>query len=125
MRYPTLVFGLEVPKDILGNRIAARTAAMLELGAGEEVRNALTRPISKTARQIIGLREISELPHDEAMAAVTLRTTQYAAYQRKWMRRIPGLIPLAADRPSREVAADVLAASAFEITRPGQRNPTP
>jgi tRNA dimethylallyltransferase len=125
MRHPTLMFGLEVPTDVLGTRIAARTEAMFELGVDEEVRNALTHPISKTARQIIGLREISELPRDEAIAAVTLRTTRYAAYQRKWMRRIPALIRLAARRPSAEVAADVLAASAVKITRPGQRNPAP
>jgi tRNA dimethylallyltransferase len=122
MRHPTLVFGLEVPKETLRERIKARTAAMFDLGLDEEVREALRCPVSKTARQIIGLREVSELPRDDAIAALALRTAQYAAYQRKWMRRIPGLIPLDANRPPVEVAADVIAASTGEITRPGQRN---
>jgi tRNA dimethylallyltransferase len=122
MRHPTLVFGLDVPRDVLRNRIEARTTALFDFGVSEEVQSALRRPVSKTARQIIGLREVIELPRDEAITAITLRTTQYAAYQRKWMRRIPGLIPLDADRPAEEVAIDVIAASAVEITPPGQRN---
>ena len=37
-----------------------------------------------------------------------MRTQRYAAYQRKWMRRIPGIVLLDADRASEEVADDVL-----------------
>ena len=40
----------------------------------------------------MGLREVSELPREEAIARLALRTRQYAAYQRKWMRRLPGLL---------------------------------
>jgi tRNA A37 N6-isopentenylltransferase MiaA len=38
-----------------------------------------------------------------------VRTRRYAAYQRKWMRRIPGLVSLAADRPAAEVAEEIVA----------------
>ena len=37
-----------------------------------------------------------------------VRTRRYAAYQRKWMRRIPGLVSLPADRPPSEVADAIL-----------------
>ena len=44
----------------------------------------------------MGLREVAELPRAEAEAALAARTRQLAAYQRKWMRRIPGLVTVRA-----------------------------
>jgi tRNA dimethylallyltransferase len=114
-RHPTLVFGLDVPKNVLAARIEARTRAMFDLDLQGEVETASAHPLSSTARKVIGLREVAELPREDAITALTLRTTQYAAYQRKWMRRIPGLISLRADRPAQEVAEDLLAAAAERI----------
>jgi tRNA dimethylallyltransferase len=108
-RHPTQIFGLEVPKAVLEERIRERTEAMFERGVGEEVARALRAPVSRTASQIIGLREIAELPRDEAVAAIRLRTRRYAAYQRKWMRRIPTVQAVSADRSAAETAAEVLA----------------
>jgi tRNA dimethylallyltransferase len=108
MRYPTLVVGLEVPKDVLDGRIATRTKRMFESGVEEEVRRALERPISSTARSVHGLGDIAELPRNEAIAALIRRTRRYASYQRKWMRRIPGLVTVPADRPAGEVADEIL-----------------
>ena len=108
-RHPTMVFGLDVPKDLLEERIGERTEGMFESGVEEEVAHALEAPLSRTARQIIGLREIGELPREEAIPAIALRTRRYAAYQRKWMRRIPGIQTVAADRPAEETAAEILA----------------
>lgn len=105
----TLVVGLDVPRDVLLARIEERTRAMFERGVEDEVRQALERPLSSTARHVIGLQEIAELPRSEAVAAVLVQTRRYAAYQRKWMRRIPGLVLLDADRPPESVAGDILA----------------
>jgi tRNA dimethylallyltransferase len=91
-RRPTLIVGLDVPKDELERRIVARTHAMFERGVEEEVRAALAGPISQTARKTLGLDEIATLPREEAIEAIIVRTRRYAAYQRKWMRRIPGLV---------------------------------
>jgi tRNA dimethylallyltransferase len=110
LRRPTLLFGLDVPKEVLAARIAARTRQMFEHGVEGEVERALDDSLSSTARHVIGLREIAELPRDEAIAAVTRRTLQYAAYQRKWMRRMPGLLAVDANRPLEAVADDLLAA---------------
>lgn len=107
MRHPTVVFGLDVPREVLTERIAERTRSMFERGAEEEARAALAGPISATARHIIGLRELDGLPREEAIAALEQRTRRYAAYQRKWMRRIPGLIALDGTRPAGEVADEI------------------
>ena len=108
-RHPTIVVGLDVPKDVLERRIEERTRAMFDSGVQEEVREALAGPISVTARQALGLDEVVSLPRDEAIAALVVRTRRYAAYQRKWMRRIPGIVIVDADRPPGEIADDIVA----------------
>ncbi len=107
-RHPTLVVGLDVPADELARRIEERTQAMFERGVEEEVRRALAGPISPTARTIHGLADVAELPREEAIAALTTRTRRYAAYQRKWMRRIEGLVPVDGNRPPAEVAQEIV-----------------
>ena len=108
-RHPTHVVGLDVPKDELERRIEERTRAMFDAGVQEEVRRALEGPISRTARQALGLEEVATLPREEAIAALVVRTRRYAAYQRKWMRRVPGIVMVDADRPPGEIADDIVA----------------
>jgi tRNA dimethylallyltransferase len=117
-RHSTVVFGLEVPRDELVRRIEARSRAMFDAGVAEEVAAALVGPVSATARKAMGLEEIATLPREEAIEALTVRTRAYAAYQRKWMRRIPGLVTVAADRPPGEVAYEIL-----EVASARQRLP--
>jgi tRNA dimethylallyltransferase len=108
-RHPTLVVGLDVPKPELERRITDRTKRMFEAGVEEEVRLALRERLSETARKVIGLDEISSLSADEAGAAIVARTRRYSAYQRKWLRRLEGLVMVAADRPPEETAAEIVA----------------
>jgi len=91
---------------------------MFEAGVVEEARSALAGPLSSTAGKILGLRGVAELPREEAEIVLAARTRQLAAYQRKWMRRIPGLVTVQADRSLDEVVDDVLA-----LARGGQRVP--
>jgi len=100
-RHPTAVFGLEVPRELLA-----------------EARAALESPISSTAVRALGLRDVAELPRDAALEALITRTRRYAAYQRKWMRRISGLVSVSADRPSEEVADEIV-----EVASTRQRLP--
>jgi tRNA dimethylallyltransferase len=109
-RHPTRIFGLDVSREILDDRIRARSEALFGRGVEDEVARATRGGLSTTAAQIIGLREVADLPRNEAIAAIALRTRQLAAYQRKWMRRVPGIVLLDADRDPAEVAADILAA---------------
>jgi tRNA dimethylallyltransferase len=117
-RHPTVIFGLDVPRDVLETRIAERTRAMFAAGVEEEVRRALADHVSGTAVHALGLREIAELPRDRAIEALIVRTRRYAAYQRKWMRRIPGLVTVAGDRPPVDIADEML-----EVARARQRLP--
>ena len=119
-RHPTLVFGLDVAEggarppdrgahagDVRGRRASRR-------------RSARSQPaVSPTAAYAHGLADIAEHPDDEAaIEALVARTKRYAAYQRKWMRRIPGLVSLPANRPPGEIADAIL-----EVARARQRLP--
>ena len=118
-RHPTLVFGLDVPKEDLERRIAERARAMFENGVRQEVERALAEGISPTAMYAHGIADVAEHPDDEAaIKAIVARGKRYAAYQRKWMRRIPGLVSLPADRPPGDIADAIL-----EVARARQRLP--
>jgi tRNA dimethylallyltransferase len=118
-RHPTLVFGLEVPKEEIERRIVQRTRRMFEAGVREEVERALAGGVSPTARYAHGLADIAEHADDEpAIEALLARTKRYAAYQRRWMRRIPGLVSLPGNRPPGEIADAIL-----EVARARQRLP--
>jgi tRNA dimethylallyltransferase len=109
-RHPTLIFGLDVRREVLAKRIEGRARAMFAAGVDEEVVRALAGPVSPTAVRALGLRDVAELPRPDALEALIRRTIRYAAYQRKWMRRIPGLIALDAGRPPAAVAEGVVRA---------------
>ena len=118
MRRPTFVFGLDVPRDVLDARITGRAGQMFEAGVVDEAREALAGEISSTAVRALGLRDVAERPRDDALEALIVRTRRYAAYQRKWMRRIPGLVSVNANRPPEEVADEIV-----EVARARQRLP--
>ena len=106
-RRPTVIVGLEVAPDVLERRIRERTETMFERGVVDEVRAALSGPVSRTAAKTLGLAEIAELGSD-ALEPIVARTRRYAAYQRKWMRRIPALVLLDGTRAPGELADDVV-----------------
>ncbi|MDX6411171.1 MAG: transferase, partial [Gaiellaceae bacterium] len=96
--------------DVLARRIEERAQAMFEAGVEDEVRRALAAgPVSATARYAHGLDEIPTLSREEALAAMIQRGRRYAAYQRKWMRRVPGLVTVDAERPAAVIADEIVA----------------
>jgi tRNA dimethylallyltransferase len=107
-RHPTTIVALDLPLDELDRRIASRTAAMAAAGAAGEAARAWAQPLSETARKVLGLEEFATLPLDEAVERVTVATGRLARYQRKWMRRMPGIVTLDANRPPEEIAADIV-----------------
>jgi tRNA dimethylallyltransferase len=114
-RHPTLIVGLELPREELDRRIEVRTRAMFAHDVVGEVRGAVAQPLSSTARKVMGLEQVAELGAD-AYEPLVQATRRFARYQRKWMRRIPGLVSVNADRPADEVADEILA-----LGRAGQR----
>ena len=111
-RHPTVIVGLDVPPDELEHRIAVRTASMFDAGVVAEVRAAIAGGVSRTAAKTLGLDEIASLTEDEARERIVIRTRRYAAHQRKWMRRIPGVVPVDGTRPLDEIVQAVLEAAA-------------
>ena len=108
-RRPTFVAGLDVRDDVLERRIRARTESMFARGVVDEVRAALAQPLSRTAEKTLGLAEIAELAPADALDRIVVRTRRYAAYQRKWMRRIPDLTRFDGERDPGEIADGILA----------------
>jgi tRNA dimethylallyltransferase len=108
-RHPTVIVGLELPPEELQRRIEQRTRSMFERGVEDEVARALAGPISPTARTVHGLGDVAELPREQAIEAIVIRTRRYAAYQRKWLRRIPGLVRVDGNRPAPAVAQEIVA----------------
>jgi tRNA dimethylallyltransferase len=108
MRRPSLVVGLDVPPSELDRRISDRTDEMIARGVVEEARAVRSGEPSPTAEKALGLDELATLTLDVARARVVDRTRRYAAYQRKWMRRIPGIVMIDADRPAEQVVDAIL-----------------
>jgi tRNA dimethylallyltransferase len=118
VRHATTIFGLDVPRDVLLARIEERARRMFDAGVVDEARRALAAGISATASHALGLRDVAELPREQAVEVLIVRTRRYAAYQRKWMRRIQGLVSVNAERPAEEIADDIV-----EVARARQRLP--
>jgi tRNA dimethylallyltransferase len=89
-RHPTTIFGLEMDRELLYERIDARTEAIAASGAEEEVRRAEAAGPSRTARKALGFDEL--LGGD--LELMKRRSRNYARRQLTWMRKIPGLEPI-------------------------------
>jgi tRNA dimethylallyltransferase len=88
--------GLRVDRDELRRRIDDRFRAMLDAGFLDEVRRlaAAPRPMSRTAAQALGYREllrhvVEGAPLDECVEEAVTRTRQFARRQEAWFRRDP------------------------------------
>lgn len=86
-RHPTTIFGLDMERGRLYERIDARTEAIAGGGAAEEVRRAEALGPSRTARKALGFDEL--LGGD--IERMKRRSRNYARRQLTWMRKVPGL----------------------------------
>jgi tRNA dimethylallyltransferase len=86
-RHPTLIFGLDMERQRLYERIDARTAKIFESGAREEVERAEGLGPSRTAHVALGFEEV--LAGD--LDSMQKRSRNYARRQLTWMRKIPNL----------------------------------
>jgi tRNA dimethylallyltransferase len=97
-RLPTTIFGLEMKRSLLYERIDARTEGIVAAGAEEEVRRAEALGPSRTARKALGFDEL--LGGD--IERMKRRSRNYARRQLTWMRKIPNLLRI--DRTGRQDA---------------------
>jgi tRNA A37 N6-isopentenylltransferase MiaA len=109
LRVDTLIVALDVPLEVLDERIEQRAHAMAAAGAAAEASRAWSGELSATARKVLGLEQFATLPEQQAIAEVALATRRLARYQRKWLRRMPGVVTLPANRPAEEVADEIVA----------------
>jgi len=86
-RHPTTIFGLDMDREKLYERIDARTEAIVAAGAAEEARRADALGPGRTARKALGFDEL--LAGD--VEAMKKRSRNYARRQLTWMRKIPNL----------------------------------
>jgi tRNA dimethylallyltransferase len=86
-RLPTTIFGLDMERAQLYERIDSRTEAIVAGGAVEEVRRAEALGPSRTARKALGFDEL--LAGD--IETMKKRSRNYARRQLTWMRKIPNL----------------------------------
>jgi len=103
-RLPTTIFGLDMDRARLYERIEARTEAIVAAGAVEEVRKAEALGPSRTARKALGFDELLGVD----IELMKKRSRNYARRQLTWMRKIPNLHAI--DRTGRsdaDVAAEI------------------
>jgi tRNA dimethylallyltransferase len=86
-RHPTRIFGLDMARAQLYERIDARVEAIVAAGAAAEARRAEARKPSRTARKALGFDEL--LAGD--LERMKKRSRNYARRQLTWMRKIPNL----------------------------------
>ncbi|HEX7095365.1 MAG TPA: tRNA dimethylallyltransferase, partial [Acidimicrobiales bacterium] len=91
---PFRLVGLHVERPVLDERIDARYDAQLDAGLLDEVRRLAACPLSRTARQALGYKELLDhvagsLSLDDAMALARRRTRRFARRQQRWFRRDP------------------------------------
>jgi tRNA dimethylallyltransferase len=105
-RHPTRLFGLDMDRDKLYERVDARVDWIVANGGEEEARRAEALGAGRTARKALGLNEL--LAGD--LETMKRRSRNYARRQLTWMRKIPDLTTI--DRTAmsdREVAEEIVA----------------
>lgn len=106
-RHPTRIFGLDMDRAQLYERIDARVEAIVAAGAAEEARRADALGPGRTARKALGFDEL--LAGD--LEAMKKRSRNYARRQLTWMRKIPDLTTIdRAGRSDAGIAAEMVAA---------------
>ena len=107
---PFVQVGLRWDRDRLDERIAARYQSQLADGFLDEVRALAERPISRTASQALGYKELlthmrGETTLDEALGLAVVRTRRFARRQERWFRRDPRIRWLDAPATTQEAFA--------------------
>jgi tRNA dimethylallyltransferase len=97
---------LELPREVLYDRINRRVDAMLAAGWLDEVRRLreLPQPLSREARQALGYRELLDWldsggDWNATVELIRTHTRQFAKRQLTWFRHLPALVPVPADAP--------------------------
>jgi len=124
--YDYFVFALELPREILYNRINRRVDVMLEAGLLEEVRSvyATLRGKQRTALQGVGYKELiwfleGRATYEEAVELLKRNTRRLAKRQMTWFRANPNIIWLDGQKKV-ETLAEMCVARFLDRTAEGE-----
>mgnify|MGYP000860875761 FL=1 len=108
-------FGLDVPRDVLDERIEQRVEKMWADGLVDEVRGLAAHGLreGRTASRALGYRQVlafldGELTEAEAKQATTSGTRRFARKQLGWFRRDPRITWLPAGAGAADAVASVV-----------------
>lgn len=96
--YNYLIFGINMERSILYDRINKRVDIMLEQGLIEEVKNLINKYSNMpTAMQGLGYKEVKEfldgnISKEEMIEKIKMETRRYAKRQITWSKRIKNII---------------------------------
>ncbi len=92
--YPTVRVGLEIPRDVLDERIAQRVDTMFAAGFVDEVRSldAVGLREARTASRALGYSQVlsmldGEISEAQAREDIIFATRRFARRQQRWFRR--------------------------------------
>ena len=98
-RFRAMKFGLDLDREVLAGRLAARVDAFFAADLPGEVDRLMASGVPETANAFkgIGYREIVRAKLErrdpgETREAIVVATRQYAKRQRTWFRKEPGLV---------------------------------
>jgi len=108
----TVQVGVDIPRDVLDQRIALRVQRMWDAGFVDEVRRLADRGLreGRTANRALGYQQVlahlkGTLSEDEAREQTVVGTRRFARRQDSWFRKDPRITWVAWDDPERAVKA--------------------
>ncbi len=100
------LLGIDVPRDVLDERIARRVDLMWEAGLVDEVRRLVAEGLAggRTASRALGYSQVlafldGTMTEDEAREATVRGTRKFARRQDSWFRKDPRIVWLPYDAP--------------------------
>ncbi|MET9065336.1 tRNA (adenosine(37)-N6)-dimethylallyltransferase MiaA [Streptosporangium sandarakinum] len=105
--YDSVQIGVEVPRDVLDERVALRVERMWEAGLVDEVRSLLRRGLAegRTASRALGYAQVlrflaGEWTEEQAKAETIRATRRFVRRQESWFRRDPRVVWLPQEDPA-------------------------
>lgn len=112
--YNYLIFGINMDRNILYERINKRVDIMLEQGLIEEVENLINKYSNMpTAMQGLGYKEVKEyldgyISEEEMIEKIKMETRRYAKRQITWFKRIENINWLDGLKDTRENVKSIM-----------------
>jgi len=110
--YECRMFGMDLPREILYERVNAAVDKMFIDGLVDEVKGLIGKGLGRTACQALGIKEIScflndEISLEEAAEELKKNTRRYAKRQLTWFRADDRIEWIDANRDPSEVVKDI------------------